>query len=427
MFARSRAVLRSSRIVHSSVHQTIACRAPAARLLAPALNKPKFMSSVAATLENVAANRPIAFWLFGCAGMVGTMVAVGGATRLTRSGLSMVTWKPHGGLPPMSAEEWNQEFELYKTFPEWQTRKNMTVDEFKGIYFWEYSHRMLGRVIGLTFAGPLAYFLLRKRMPKEMYGRMAFLFGLGGFQGLVGWWMVRSGLEDVDAANRKEIRVSPYRLATHLALAFTTCGLLTWTGLSILKPALPERLNLERDTITPDALKRMLKVRSALKHTTSVLAFTILSGAFVAGIDAGMAFNTFPKMDGQWIPDDLLAIEPKWRNFFENTPLVQFDHRVLAMTTLAGFCTAYGLARHPNVWWQLPAPAKTALNLNLAAVGGQVALGITTLLNCVPVPLAVAHQTGALVLLTSSIYTLHTLRFARPLNSVFHRIKPKKP
>ncbi|KDO17099.1 hypothetical protein SPRG_21840, partial [Saprolegnia parasitica CBS 223.65] len=136
-------------------------------------------------------------------------------------------------------------FELYKTFPEWQTRKNMTVDEFKGIYFWEYSHRMLGRVIGLTFAGPLAYFLLRKRMPKEMYGRMAFLFGLGGFQGLVGWWMVRSGLEDVDTANRKEIRVSPYRLATHLALAFTTCGLLTWTGLSILKPALPERLNLE--------------------------------------------------------------------------------------------------------------------------------------------------------------------------------------
>ncbi|KDO31854.1 hypothetical protein SPRG_19527 [Saprolegnia parasitica CBS 223.65] len=150
MFARSRAVLRSSRIVHSSVHQTIACRAPAARLLAPALNKPKFMSSVAATLENVAANRPIAFWLFGCAGMVGTMVAVGGATRLTRSGLSMVTWKPHGGLPPMTAAEWNEEFELYKTFPEWQTRKNMTVDEFKGIYLWD-----IYTLHTLRFARPL--------------------------------------------------------------------------------------------------------------------------------------------------------------------------------------------------------------------------------------------------------------------------------
>ncbi|OQR90251.1 hypothetical protein THRCLA_09393, partial [Thraustotheca clavata] len=419
MLSRSRNAIRSSRLVHASIHQTVACP----RVMGPT---PKFMSSVAATLENVAANRPIAYWLFGCAGMVGTMVAVGGATRLTRSGLSMVTWKPHGGLPPMTTAEWEEEFELYKTFPEWQTRKNMTLDEFKGIYFWEYSHRMLGRTIGLAFAGPLAYFVLKKRMPKELYGRMAFLLGLGGFQGLVGWWMVRSGLEDVDTANRKEIRVSPFRLATHLALAFTTCGLLAWTGFSVLEPALPERLNLERDTITPDALKKMLRVRKALKHTTNILAFTILSGAFVAGIDAGMAFNTFPKMDDKWIPDGLFEMEPKWRNFFENTPLVQFDHRVLAMTTLAGFATAYGLARHPQVWWQLPTPAKTALNLNIAAVSGQVLLGITTLLNCVPVPLAVAHQTGALVLLTSSVYTLHTLRFARPLSSVFHRI-PKKP
>ncbi|CAK4649366.1 unnamed protein product [Aphanomyces euteiches] len=411
--------------VRSSIHQTVACRSPT-----PFVFKPKYMSlnaPKAATLENIAANRPIAWWLFGCAGMVGAMVAVGGATRLTRSGLSMVTWKPHGGLPPMNDEEWAVEFELYKQFPEYKQRKHMTVDEFKEIYFWEYSHRMLGRTVGLAFAAPLAYFLLRKRIPREMYGRLGFLFGLGTFQGGIGWWMVKSGLEDRDLSNRKEVRVSPYRLATHLALAFTTCGLLTWTALGVTSPSLETNFKMIQDTITPDGLQKLTQVRKWLHRSASVLAFTIVSGAFVAGIDAGMAFNTFPKMGDQWIPDDLFEMEPWHRNFFENTPLVQLDHRVLAMTTLAGITGAYAMARQPNVWWQIPKQAKTALNLNIAAAAGQVLLGITTLINCVPIPLAIAHQSGALVLMTSTVYTLHSLRFARPLGYKWAKtIKPAK-
>ncbi|KAF0700958.1 Aste57867_8528 [Aphanomyces stellatus] len=417
MLARCRALQRRlPAAVQSSVHQTVACRAPT-----PFVFKPKYltlhMSTTAkqASLQNVVANRPIAWWLMGCAAMVGGMVAVGGATRLTRSGLSMVTWKPHGGLPPITAEEWATEFELYKQFPEYQQRQSMTVDDFKQIYFWEYSHRMLGRTVGLAFAGPLAYFAARGRIPKELYGRLGALFGLGALQGGIGWWMVRSGLEDRDLTDRKEVRVSPYRLATHLGMAFTTCGLLTWTALGVLAPPFNEQFKLVQDTITPDGLKKITQVRKWLHRSATVLAVTIMSGAFVAGIDAGMAFNTFPKMDGQWIPDGIFDMEPIQRNFFENTPLVQFDHRVLALTTLAGITGAYALARNPNVWWQLPAASKTALNLNMLAVAGQVGLGITTLLTCVPIPLAIAHQCGALVLMTSTVYSLHTLRFARPL------------
>ncbi|RHZ32031.1 hypothetical protein DYB31_012089, partial [Aphanomyces astaci] len=229
-----------------------------------------------ATLENVTANRPVAWWLMGCAGMVGAMVAVGGATRLTRSGLSMVTWKPHGGLPPITDQEWADEFELYKKFPEFQQRQHMTVDDFKQIYFWEYSHRMLGRTVGLAFAAPLAYFLIRKRIPKEMYGRLAALFGLGAFQ---------------------------------LGLAFTTCGLLSWTAFGVFSPPLESSFKLVTDTITPAGLVKICQVRKWLHRSATVLAITIASGAFVAGIDAGMAYNTFPKMGDQWLPDGMFDME----------------------------------------------------------------------------------------------------------------------
>ncbi|ETV93537.1 hypothetical protein, variant [Aphanomyces invadans] len=310
MLARCRALQRRAvpAAVRSSVHQTVACRSPG-----PFVYKPKYMSLQAATkvatLENVAANRPIAWWLMGCAGMVGAMVAVGGATRLTRSGLSMVTWKPHGGLPPITDAEWAEEFELYKKFPEYQQRKSMTVDEFKQIYFWEYSHRMLGRTVGLAFAAPLAYFLIRKRIPKEMYGRLATLFGLGAVQGGIGWWMVRSGLEDRDPTDRREIRVSPYRLATHLGMAFTTCGLLTWTAFGVLSPPLESTFKLVQDTITSAGLQKITQVRKWLHRSATLLAVTIASGAFVAGIDAGMAYNTFPKMGDQWLPDGMFDME----------------------------------------------------------------------------------------------------------------------
>ena len=163
----------------------------------------------------VVVDRAVGYWLLGCSGLVASMVTIGGLTRLTKSGLSMAYWKPTRVMPPVTYEEWAAEFEMYKRFPEWQQRQSMTLDEFKFIFYWEYGHRMLGRTVGVAFGAPLAYFLARGRIPAHLRGRMAGLFALGGSQGVIGWWMVKSGLE-VDPKQRKEIRVSPYRLATHL-------------------------------------------------------------------------------------------------------------------------------------------------------------------------------------------------------------------
>ncbi|KAL4087650.1 hypothetical protein PRIC1_013539 [Phytophthora ramorum] len=387
----------------------------------------KFAASTA-TIENVAANRPVAYWIFGTAAMVGGMIAIGGATRLTRSGLSMVSWKPQGSLPPMTPEEWEAQFEIYKQFPEYQQRKNMTVEDFKGIFWWEYGHRMLGRTVGLVYTAPLVYFMLRKKLPVELYKRFGVLFGLGAAQGGVGWWMVRSGLEEhghEQLQKRNEVRVSPYRLATHLGFAFTTLGVLLWTGFNLVAP--PSRAAITRDMISPDVLKKVTRIRKILGHVSTALGYTILSGAFVAGIDAGMAYNTFPKMDEQWIPDDLFAIEPKYKNFFENVPLVQLDHRVLALSTLAGFGGVYTMARRPQIWNQLPQQSRNALNMALAAAGGQVLLGITTLINCVPIPLAISHQCGAIVLLTATLWSQHTLNFAKPLKKAAQAVIKAAP
>lgn len=297
----------------------------------------------------------------------------------------------------------------------WRRPALQTVEDFKGIFWWEYGHRMLGRAVGLVYVVPLAYFALRKRLPVELHRRFGVLLGLGAAQGAVGWWMVRSGLEKhgkEQLEKRNEVRVSPYRLATHLGFAFTTLGMLLWTGFSLMSP--PSRALLARDMMSADALKQGARARKVLAHTSTVLGYTILSGAFVAGIDAGMAFNTFPKMDGQWIPDDLLVLDPKYRNFFENTPLVQLDHRILALATVTGVGASYALARRAPLWNQLPQQARTALHLNLAAVGGQALLGITTLLTYVPIPLAVTHQCGAMVLMGSTLWSMHTLNFAKP-------------
>lgn len=298
-----------------------------------------------------------------------------------------------------------------------------TLSEFKGIYAWEYGHRMLGRTIGLAYAVPLAYFALRKRLPRELHGRFAFLLGLGAAQGGIGWWMVRSGLEEhghEQLAKQNEVRVSPYRLATHLGFAFTTLGVLLWTASSILSP--PSRAALTREMLSPDVLKETMKIRKYLAHVSTLLGYTILSGAFVAGTDAGLAFNTFPKMGDQWIPDDLFVLEPKYKNFFENVPLVQLDHRVLAITTATGFTATYALARRAHIWSQLPQHTRTALNLSLLAVAGQVTLGISTLLMHVPVSLGVAHQSGAMVLLASTVHSLHSMNFAKAAAKVVPKV-----
>lgn len=346
-----------------------------------------------------APDRAVGYWLLGCGGLVAGMVSVGGMTRLTKSGLSMTDWKVHGSLPPMTEKAWEEEFERYKQFPEWQQRKSMTMGEFQTIYAWEYGHRMFGRVVGAAFVLPLAYFGARGRLkPVAPY---ATLLGLGATQGLVGWWMVKSGLE-ADPETKKEIRVSPYRLATHLGLAFTTYSLLVWTGLDVLYKSAP--------AISPPP-PRLLRPLAA---TSCGLVFaTAMSGAFVAGNDAGRAYNTFPKMDGQWIPDGIATLQPLYRNLAENTATVQFDHRLLATASTTAVVSL--LATAAPVWSTLPPTFRQAAKLMGLALAAQVSLGISTLLLYVPTNLAAAHQLGSLLLLTTTIKAAHALRGPAPV------------
>eukprot|EP01034_Spumella_vulgaris_P025595 gene25595-32067_t len=268
----------------------------------------------------------------------------------------------------------------------------------------------MGRFIGLAFVIPGAFFLSRGMIAKSMYPRLGILFGLGGGQGLIGWWMVKSGL-DMDPSQKKEIRVSPYRLATHLAMAFTTYTYLIWSAMDLLNPAAQAKaVALKMST---ECLKHTGRIRKLAILNGALVATTVLSGAYVAGNDAGRAFNTFPKMGDDWIPDEILALQPVWRNFFENTATVQFDHRVLALTTLASIGTMFTWAVKSSHWSALPRVSQRAFHAVVGMVGLQVALGISTLLMYVPVPLAAVHQAGSLVLLTFITGLVHSLGFAR--------------
>ena len=365
------------------------------------------------------AEKSIAYWLLGMSGLVAAMVSVGGITRLTRSGLSMTDWSITGRLPPTTQERWEEEFEIYKQFPEYQQRKSMTLDEFKFIFWWEYGHRMMGRFLGVAFTGPMIYFVARKKIPRWLAPRLAGLFTLGGMQGLIGWWMVKSGLDIETSSARgdktQEIRVSPYRLATHLSMAFTTYTALLWTAMDILNPARVAQATAAQIN-NPQILKHALFLRSFALGNTALIATTVLSGAYVAGNDAGRAYNSFPKMGDEWVPSEILALRPIWKNFTENTATVQFDHRILALTSLASTATMYGQARYNlngMFWKAVPSYVRLIFNKIAVMSAAQVGLGISTLLLYVPIPLAAVHQAGSLLLLTFSLGTAHSLKFAK--------------
>lgn len=240
-------------------------------------------------VTNAAHNQyaPAGKWILGTAASVVGMIHVGGVTRLTKSGLSMTDWSPLGGLPPITQEEWETEFSRYKTFPEWQQRKSMTLSEFKFIYGWEYGHRMLGRTVGLIFTLPWIYFTARGRIPQGYQKRMVGLLAMGGTQGLVGWWMVKSGLGDDRRDDKHEIRVKPIRLATHLTMAVATYGALLWTGFDIL--GLPHQAKVKEEAmkLSKEALKHARRLRAGSLQLTALTGITIISGALVAGNDAG--------------------------------------------------------------------------------------------------------------------------------------------
>ena len=329
----------------------------------------------------------VAAWLFVCCALIFVMVVVGGITRLTLSGLSITEWKPViGVIPPLTAAQWAAEFARYREIPEYRLiHHGMSLAEFKGIYFWEYAHRLLGRLIGVAFAVPLVWFWVRGHLPRGLALPLIGILALGFAQGLLGWYMVESGLSD-------RVEVSQYRLVAHLALALAIYGAILWVALGLVRG--------------PARQDSGACWRRAAETVIVLVAVTILAGGFVAGTRAGLTYNTFPLMDGRLVPAGYAELHPFIRNWFENVAAIQFDHRVLAMTTAAAVLLLWAAGHRA----QLPKSARLALAALLAAVALQVTLGISTLLLVVPIPLAAAHQAAAIILLTAAIVLRHTLR-----------------
>ena len=324
----------------------------------------------------------IRIWLMMLFALVFVMIAVGGMTRLTDSGLSITEWRPFSGaLPPLNAADWASEFEKYKQIDEFQLQNAwMELADFKLIYWWEWGHRQLGRVIGLVWALGFLYFFLRKQIPAGWNGRLLFIGGLGGLQGAIGWWMVSSGV----TAGEGILDVASYRLATHLGLAFIILGFITWYALLLGRP--------ERDLMQA----RRAKETKQFSLSTGLMHFAFLQimlGALVAGIDAGRYFIDWPLMQGQVFPPDAFSITPAWRNFFENAGLVQFMHRVSGYLLFIFGVVVWLKGRksaHPKT--------RLAFNAAMAAMALQVVVGIITVLYAAPVHIALVHQALAVIL-----------------------------
>lgn len=338
-------------------------------------------------------NRPLIFWLFSTCFLIWIMIMVGGATRLTHAGLSIVEWKPITGIiPPLNQVQWLEAFESYKQFPEYKlVNQGMSLSSFQFIYFMEYIHRLLGRFMGLWFMAPLVFFWVQGCLSPKLKRRSLLALFLGLGQGILGWYMVKSGLV-------KDPAVSHYRLTAHLALAVALYGLLLWTALEIMFP---------KDCLKPEPpLIKRLSFFSCL-----AIALTILYGGLVAGLKAGLIYNTFPLMEGQFIPDEWSFYQPLWLNFLENAALVQWMHRWLAVSTvLLVFLTSW------SIWRQSPHKHTRAMAFIFAiAALIQATLGVLTLLFHVPASLGTLHQGTAVVVLSLGLYLCYLGR--SPKNS----------
>ena len=331
--------------------------------------------TITTTENQTGQHHAVMIWLFAVAAMVFLMVVVGGITRLTGSGLSMVEWRPLMGiLPPLSDAEWMRVYSLYQDSPEFKhINFDMDLAAFKTIFFWEYVHRVLGRLIGLAFALPLLYFAIRKMIPQGYGLRLTLLLALGGFQGVIGWWMVKSGLVD-------NPEVSQYRLATHLSTALLILALLVWTGLDL------------KDGRAP-------KPSGHIMGVIGILAITIVAGAFVAGMDAGKLYNEYPLMGDGFVPVEYGELGAK--DAFENPASAQFHHRILALLVVVGVLTIMRRA--------LKAGLTIRAYAMMGAVTAQFILGVATLLYMVPVSLGTLHQAGAAFLLITLMWSAHGL------------------
>jgi cytochrome c oxidase assembly protein subunit 15 len=319
-------------------------------------------------------------WLYVIAALIIAMVVVGGATRLTHSGLSITEWQPiHGVIPPLGEAEWQEEFQKYQQIPEYRiVNPDMTLAEFKGIFWWEWSHRILGRLIGAALLLPLIFFWATGRIERALVPKLVAIFVLGGIQGAIGWWMVASGLVD-------RTDVSQYRLATHLTFACIILSYVLWVARGL----------------SPMAEPAGRPIRAAARVVVGLVLFQIFLGGLVAGLDAGMGFNTWPLMDGQVIPTGLLAQSPAWRNVFENALTVQFDHRLVAYLVLAA--TAF------HAWQARGTAQASSAAVLLILVVLQACIGIATLLMAVPLELGLMHQLGAVIVLSAAVVHLRAM------------------
>ncbi len=345
-------------------------------------------------------HRAVVVWLWSCTALLLAMIVVGGVTRLTGSGLSIVRWEPIvGALPPTSHSEWERVFALYKETPQFRlVNSGMDLEGFKSIFWWEYFHRLLGRSIGLLVAVPLLLFTMRRWIEKRRALQLVGIFCLGGVQGLIGWLMVKSGL--VDAPH-----VSHIRLTLHLVTGMLIYALVLWQAVDA---TWARRRARELSNVDPAALR---PVRRWATLVTVLAAVTVTSGGLVAGLRSGHAFPTFPLIAGYWVPPGMLANGPVWLNFFDNVILVQFQHRLLAYSVALSSLAVWLVARRRP----LSAHARWAVRLLLASVAVQITLGITTLLLHVPVWAAAAHQGNAALVLAACLNLIHALAVRVPV------------
>lgn len=334
-------------------------------------------------------NRSVIIWLLTGCFLIFVMVLVGGVTRLTNSGLSMVEWNLlMGSIPPLNESEWNLAFEKYKQFPEYQmVNYHFTLEEFKPIFFWEYLHRVLGRLVGLVFIIPFTYFLVKKKISKELLPKLLLILFMGSFQGFLGWYMVKSGLN-------KDPDVSHFRLAMHLTTAFLTFAYTFWVSLGLMYPKK-----------TKGAFKSIKSLAGILLVITVV---QIIWGAFVAGLNAGKVYNTWPMMGEQWIADAVTAMSPWWHNFVEGLAGVQFLHRYMAYLVVGLVLFLFFKSKKQS----LSKSQNRGVNFLIGTVSFQFLLGVITLLLAVPVWLGVLHQLGAFILLGSVVFVLHRFTYS---------------
>lgn len=340
--------------------------------------------------------RALAIWLFVMAALVALVAAVGAATRLAEAGLSITEWEPIKGiLPPFSEAAWLAEFEKYKLIPQFtELNHQMTLAEFKGIYWWEWAHRLVGRLLGVAFFIPFVFFAVKKWIPQGYMGRLILFGALGAFQGVLGWWMVSSGLEGSD-----RVRVAPYRLMAHLGLAALLFMFMLWTALSLLRPA-HELLAARR--------RRNKGLMAFAGATLTLLSIQVLAGALVAGLQAGWQYSDWPMMGGRFFPEEGAALAPFWRNFFEDPATTQFLHRMLAYCFIGMAIVFWMRARRAG-----HAEIRRRANWVLGLTAVQVLVGVTILTHGMPFWLSVGHQVFAFALMAAFIWAKHEVAYPR--------------